>query len=68
MNNVNPGQVQKFLRDVDYPASKQDIIRHAQEHGADENVRSALEKLPDENFNSPNDVSAAIGKMSQEKQ
>lgn len=60
---VNPVQVQKFLKGVDYPASKQDILQAAEKNGADGNVRAVLERLKDQTFNSPNDVSEAIGKL-----
>lgn len=67
MNNgqndkVNPVQIQKFLS-VDYPADKQKLINHAREEGADENVISTLEKLPDMTFNSPVEVSEAISNI-----
>lgn len=58
---VNPVQVQKFLKNVDYPAKKDDLVRAAQEEGADENVLSALKAMPEEEFQTPADVSEAIG-------
>jgi hypothetical protein len=61
--HVNPVQVQKFLEGVDYPASKQDLIKVAQDHGAAENVLKMLQNLPDQTFETPADVSQAIGKM-----
>ncbi len=63
MAKVNPAQLQKYLKGVDYPASKQDLIKHAEQVGADENVRSALEQLPDEQFQTPADVSKAVGNI-----
>ncbi len=60
---VNPIQVQKFLGGVDYPIGKQDLIEHAKSKGADDEVMSTLEQLPFDEFNSPNDVSEAIGKL-----
>jgi hypothetical protein len=63
MVTVNPVQIQKFLKGVDYPASKDDLIRHAEKEGADQNVRDALARLPDERFQTPADVSQAIGKL-----
>jgi hypothetical protein len=63
MAGVNPIQVQKYLGGIDYPASKDDIVKKAQEEGADENVVSTLQKMPGDRFNSPNDVSEAIGKI-----
>ncbi len=63
---VNPIQVQKFLSGVDYPASKQDIVSTARDQGADDDVVSTLEQLQAEDFNSPNDISEAIGKLNKE--
>lgn len=61
MAKVNPIQLQKHLKGMDYPASKQDLINHAKQQGADENALSALETLPDEQYETPADVSKAIG-------
>lgn len=61
MAKVNPIQLQKHLKGVDYPASKQDLITHAKEQGADEEAISALEQMPDEQYETPTDVSKAIG-------
>ncbi|HLH26769.1 MAG TPA: DUF2795 domain-containing protein [Chloroflexota bacterium] len=55
--------MQKHLRGVDYPASKQDLMKRAEQEGADENARQALARLPDQKYNSPNDVSEALGKL-----
>jgi hypothetical protein len=60
---VNPIQIQKFLGGVDYPIGKQDLVEHARKRGADDDVISTLEQLPFDKFNSPNDVSEAIGKL-----
>ena len=56
-------QVQKFLGGLDYPATKQDIVKKAEQEGADENVRSTLEQIGDRNYETPADVSQAIGKV-----
>jgi hypothetical protein len=63
MAKVNPIQVQKFLKGVDYPVSKQELLKNAQKEGADDNVRSMLEQLPDEKFQTPAEVSQAIGRL-----
>ena len=63
MAKGNPLQLQTSLGGIDYPASKQHLVRRARENGADENVVQTLEQLPMERFNSPNDVSEAVGKM-----
>ncbi|MBE9111514.1 DUF2795 domain-containing protein [Nodosilinea sp. LEGE 07298] len=63
MAAVNPIQVQKFLKGINYPASKQDVVEHAKQQGADENVCSTLEQMPDQEFETPADVSKAIGEI-----
>ncbi|CAA9892867.1 conserved hypothetical protein [Candidatus Methylobacter favarea] len=63
MATVNPIQVQKFLSGMDYPASKEEIVTHAQSQGADDKVMQTLQQLPDESFQTPADVSQAIGRI-----
>lgn len=60
MTTPNPIQVQKFLGGIDYPASKEDIVRTAKESGADENVLDALEGIPDREYDGPTAVSEAV--------
>ncbi len=60
---VNPIQVQKFLGGIDYPTDKQTLVNTAKQQGADEKVLNTLERLPDQKYNSPNDVSEQIGKQ-----
>jgi hypothetical protein len=59
---VNPIQLQKYLRGINYPAAKQDLVKKAEQEGADRNVMAALQALPDKTYDGPDDVSEAIGK------
>jgi hypothetical protein len=61
MARVSPAEVEKSLKGVDYPAKKQDLVKHAQKQGADQDVIDTLKELPEEEFNSPIDVTKAIG-------
>lgn len=63
MAKLNPVQLQKHLKGVDYPATKQDLINHVKEKGVDEDAISALEKLPDREFKNPIEVSQAIADL-----
>lgn len=63
MAKANPIQIQKDLKGMDYPASKQDLIQHAEKHGADQSVRSVLEQIPDKQYETPAAVSKAIGEI-----
>lgn len=67
MNNVMakiktaPIQVQKYLKGMDYPATKNDLIEHAKKNGAEESVISMLQGMKTNKFNDPADVSKALG-------
>lgn len=63
MSKINPIQLQKYLVGVDYPASKEDLVKQAKAHGADDNAVQMLQHLPDQSFQTPADVSQAVGKL-----
>ncbi len=60
---ANPLEVQQYLKHVDYPATKDDLVHEAEEEGADRNIIHTLKDLPKEQFNDPTDVNQAIGDM-----
>jgi Protein of unknown function (DUF2795) len=64
MAKANPVEIQRHLKGVDYPADKQELIKHAKQHKADREVLSLLEKLPDdEEFSSPTELNKALGEI-----
>ena len=63
MAKVNPVQAQTFLGGIDYPASKEDLVEHAEQQGADEEVLDALRQIPDREYDGPNAVSHEIGEI-----
>jgi hypothetical protein len=56
MTNFNPIQIQKYLGGMEYPASKQELIEHAKEQGAPEEVVRALDEAPTEEYETPADL------------
>ena len=58
---TNPIQLQKFLEGADYPTDRSTLVEHARRNGADDDVLRTLEDLPADRFNSPSDVSDALG-------
>ncbi len=58
---IDPAQVQRYLEGLDYPATKEDILRVARDNGADANTLDTLESIDDEVYTSPNEISDAIG-------
>ena len=63
MASVNPIQLEKYLKGVDYPASKNDLIKRAEQNGADQRVLDTLKQLPDRTFDGPSGISKAIGNI-----
>lgn len=54
---TSPVQVQKFLKDVNYPARKHDLIEHAKKHNASNEVLKDLDNLSDKEYTNAADVS-----------
>lgn len=64
--HVNPIQVQKFLRHVDYPCTPDELIEKAKEEGANDEVVETLQaalRNKNSKINSPKDVAQAIGQV-----
>jgi hypothetical protein len=59
-----PIEVQKYLSGMDYPATKDQIVQHAREHDAPEEVMDLLEKMPEQEYDGPNRVSQAVSRSS----
>ncbi len=60
---VDPVQVQKFIKGVDYPVAKDMLIKKAQDEGADDNIIYTLSQLPDMEYEGPTEVSEELGKL-----
>jgi hypothetical protein len=51
MPHVSPVEVEKCLKGMNYPAKKEDLIKHAQEQGANQDVMEVLKEMRDHNTN-----------------
>ena len=58
---MNPIEVQKNLKGMSYPASKDELVSKAQENGADEQLLNQLRNLDRDRFDGPDDVMEALG-------
>jgi hypothetical protein len=50
-------EVQKCLSGASYPATKDELLHHAQEHGASDEIVKALAGMPDGEYDGPDRVS-----------
>ncbi len=58
---VTPIQVQTYLKGVDYPAGKPELLARAEAAGAEAPVLETLTQLPAQCYRSPIEVSRALG-------
>jgi hypothetical protein len=63
MARANPVEVEKSLKGIDFPAKKEDLVKHAQQHGANQEVLETIKDLPKEEFHNAADVAKAIGEI-----
>jgi hypothetical protein len=59
-NRFSPIEVQQFLKGMNYPASKEDLINHARRNRASDGIISMLNGMRTDRFNSSTDVSDAL--------
>jgi hypothetical protein len=60
MAKINPIEVQKSLKGVDYPAKKDDIVKAAENNGAEDEILEALRNISEDSFEKPTDVTKAL--------
>ena len=58
----NPIEVQKSLKGISYPASKDDVVSTAERNGASDDIVSALRSTSRDRFSGPDDVMEALGR------
>src|SRR5579863_654926 len=58
-----PANVQKYLKGVDYPAKKQELVETAKKNGAPQEVVQVIQQFPNKEFGGPQDVIKAYGDM-----
>jgi Protein of unknown function (DUF2795) len=59
--NFDPGQLTQLLSHVPFPIGKADLVRYAQQHGANDQITGLLDRLPDKTYNSSQEVQDALG-------
>ena len=53
-------RVQKFLRGISYPATKQQLVDQARGNQADDEALSTLGSMPEREYSGPDEVSKVI--------
>ncbi len=62
-SSVSPAEIERHLGGIDYPASKQELVQHAREQNAPEEVTQVLDRMPDQEYGSAADVAKGVGQV-----
>ena len=57
---VSPIDIQEALGGIDYPAKKDDVVKHAESNGGGDDVLEALRGIDDGEYDTPAAVSKAV--------
>jgi hypothetical protein len=60
MADLNPIEVQRYLKGADYPMSKDDVVDLAQSNDAPADIVEALRGMGKDTFDGPNAVTSAL--------
>jgi hypothetical protein len=60
MVRVSPDEVTRALRNADFPATKEELIRAAQDAGAPDDVIKALRAIPPEEYRNRDEVARSV--------
>ncbi len=57
---VSPAAIERTLKGLEFPASKEEILRKAEENDAPDDVFFALDHLEDQNYSNLEDIILAL--------
>ncbi|WP_120997222.1 DUF2795 domain-containing protein [Stutzerimonas urumqiensis] len=57
----SPANVTTYLKGIDYPANKDDLVRHAKKNGAESEVIDVLNQMPEQEYGNMADVMKGYG-------
>lgn len=58
----SPVNVTHALKGMDFPAKRDDLLRHAKQNHAEKEVLDEIARMPDQNYGSMADVMKGFGK------
>lgn len=61
--HLSAADLQAYLKGVDYPAGRQDLMTHARQNNAPEDVIAALDRFSDRTYQSATDVGTEFAKI-----
>jgi hypothetical protein len=62
-DKVSAVQIHAYIKGVDYPVNKMQLVEAAKKNGAPDNVMRFLNRLPERQYNVPTDVEIQFGRL-----
>lgn len=59
--SVSAAEVEKYIGGLDFPCDKEELIDHAREKGAPDEVLELMEQFPEQQYGSAVDVARGVG-------
>jgi len=56
-------EIQKYIEGVDFPVGKNELLDHARQNDAPDEILEFMKDFPSQQYGSPTDVSRAMGQM-----
>ncbi len=63
MGGRSSANIANFLEGIAFPASKEEIVSHAEDNNSPQEIIDILEQLPDQQFSSMSDVMSGVGQV-----
>jgi hypothetical protein len=60
---ASPAAVERYLKGIHYPASKDELLKQAKGNGAPEDVMNVLNRFSSKQYNTTIDVSKEVGQV-----
>jgi hypothetical protein len=59
----SPANVAQYFSGIDFPCEKEDLIEHAEQNGAPDEVLEVLNDMPEEEYSNMAEVMKSYGKV-----
>ncbi len=61
--SINSGQISQLLNQISFPIGKAELVRKVKQMGANNQIVSVLDRLPDKEFKSSQELQKELGSM-----
>jgi hypothetical protein len=60
---ASPAAIERYLKGINFPAGKEDLLKHAKENQSPEDVLHVLNQFEEKEYHSVIDVSKEVGRI-----